>query len=90
MDVTLELPEDIEDQLRRENPNLNSELREAVAIALFRKSILNHYQLSRTLGLDRFETDALLQRHGVTEQSLTSADVEADLQTLRRVLGPVK
>jgi predicted HTH domain antitoxin len=90
MAVTLELPKEIEDELRRENPNLDSDLREACALALFRKGALNHYQLSRTLGLDRFETDALLQRNGVTEQGLTAADLEADSNALDMVLGPVQ
>ena len=86
MSVTLELPKDIEDKLRRENPNLDSDLREACALALFRKGTLNHHQLSRILRLDRFETDALLKRHGVTEQSLRPNDLEADRNTLRKVL----
>jgi hypothetical protein len=86
MSVTLVLPEDIEDKLRRENPNLDSDMREACAIALFRKGTLNHYQLSRILRLDRFETDAFLKRHEVTEQALTPADLEADRSTLRKVL----
>jgi predicted HTH domain antitoxin len=86
MSVTLELPKDIEDKLRRENPNLDSDVREACAVALFRKGTLNHYQLSRILQIDRFETDALLKRHGVTEQALTPTDLEADRNTLRKVL----
>ena len=86
MAVTVELPKDIEDKLRRENPNLDSDVREACALALFRKATLNHYQLSRILQIDRFETDALLKRHGVTEQALTPTDLEADRNTLRKVL----
>ena len=87
MSVTLELPKDIEDKLRRENPNLDSDVREACAVALFRKGTVTHAQLSRILGLGRFETDAVLKRHGVTEQALTPADLEADRNTLRKVLG---
>jgi len=36
--------------------------------------------------VDRFATDAVLKRHQVEEQSLTSADLEADRDTLRKVL----
>ena len=86
MSVTLELPKDIEDKLRRENPNLDSDVREACALALFRKGTLNHRQPSRILQIDRFETDALLKRHGVTEQALTPTELEADRNTLRKVL----
>lgn len=38
--------------------------------------------LGQTLGLDRFETDVLLKRHRVTEQSLSHEDVDADVQSL--------
>lgn len=72
--------------MRRENPNLDSDVREACAVALFRKGTLNHCLLSRILRLDRFETDALLKRHGVTEQALTPTDFEADRNTLHKVL----
>ena len=70
MTVTVELPKDIEEKLRRENPNLDSDLREACAVELFRQRRLNHYQLSRVLGLNRYDTDAVLKRHQVEEQSL--------------------
>ena len=86
MSVTVELPRDIEERLRRENPNLDADAKEAYAIELFRQSKLNHFQLSRVLGVDRHATDAVLKRHQVEEQSLTSTDLEADRETLRRVL----
>ena len=86
MSVTIELPQDIEEKLRHENPNLDSDVREAYAVELFRQGKLNHLQLSRVLGLDRFATDAILQRRGVEEQSLTGADIEADRRSLRAVL----
>jgi predicted HTH domain antitoxin len=82
----LDLPKDIEEALRRENPNLDSDAREACAVELFRQGKLNHFQLSRVLGVDRFETDAVLKRHHVDERSLSSADLEADRTTLRKVL----
>lgn len=86
MSVTVELPRDIEERLRRENPNLDADAKEAYAVELFRRGQLNHFQLSRVLDMDRFATDAVLKRHQVEEQSLTSADLEADRETLRRVL----
>ena len=86
MSVTLDLPKDIEERLRRENPNLDSDAKEACAVELFRQGKLNHFQLSCVLGVDRFETDAVLKRHHVEEQSLSSADLEADRTTLRKVL----
>jgi hypothetical protein len=42
------------------------------------------------LGLDRFETDAYLKRHNVFEGSLTMADLDADRETLERVLNKAR
>lgn len=87
MSVIVELPQAIEERLRRENPNLDSEAAEACAVELFRQGRLSHFDLSAVLGVDRIETDAVLKRHGVEERSLTGDDVEADRATLREVLG---
>ena len=86
MSVIVELPKDIEEKLRQENSNLDSDAKEAYAVELFRQGKLNHFQLARVLGVDRFETDAVLKHHHVEEQSLSSADLEADRTTLRQVL----
>ena len=86
MSVTVELPGDIEERLRRENPHLDADAKETYAVELFRQGQLNHFQLSRVLGVDRFATDAVLKRHKVEEQSLTGADLESDRLTLRKVL----
>ncbi len=85
--VTLDLPPDLEEKLRRETANLDSEVKEAYVLELFRRGKLSHYELSRVLGLDRFETDAYLKRHNVFEGSLTMEDLEADRRTLDRVIG---
>ena len=42
----------------------------------------------RLLGLDRFETDALLKRHQVSERSLNHSDVDADVQSINDLIGP--
>ena len=66
---------------------MDLEAREACAVELFRQGRLNHFQLSRVLGIDRFEVDAVLKRHRVEEQSLSAAELECDRETLRKVLG---
>ena len=81
--VRLNLPPDVEEKLRQETPDLDNDVKEAYALELFRRGKLSHYELSRVLGLDRFETDAYLKHHNVFEGSLTSEDLEADLNTLR-------
>ncbi len=90
LNVTLDLPPDLEEKLRRETPNLDADVKEAYALELFRRGKLSHYELCRVLGLDRFETDAWLKRHKVFDGSLTMADLEADRQTLDRVMSKAR
>jgi predicted HTH domain antitoxin len=87
MHVTLDLPVDLEEKLRRETANLDAEVTEVYAVELFRRGRLSHYELARVLGLDRYETDSFLKRHGVFDGSPTMADLEADRRTLDRILG---
>jgi len=85
LSVTLDLPAEVEEKLRRENPNLDAEVKEVFALELFRRGKLSHGELAQVLGLDRFATDAYLRRHKVFEDSLTMEDLEADRKTLDRV-----
>ncbi|MBI5094526.1 MAG: UPF0175 family protein [Candidatus Hydrogenedentes bacterium] len=85
LNVTLSLPPDLEERLRREITNLDADVREAYAVELFRRGSLSHYELASILGLDRMEMDAYLKRHHVLEGSLTMADLDADRETLSRV-----
>jgi len=87
MAVTFQLPAEVEQKLRAQNSNLDREAKEAYGLELFRQGKLTHYELSQVLGLDRFETDAYLMNHNVFEGSLTNEDLEADRQTLDRILG---
>ena len=84
--LTFSLPPEVEERLRTEIPDLNGAVREAFAVDLFRRGILTHQGLGRSLGLDRFETDALLKRHRVTERSLSHEDVDADVRNLDELL----
>lgn len=68
--------------------DLPRETREIEAVRLFRKGKLNHFELSQTLGLDRFETDRILQRHCVEEQNITMDDIARELAGLNELLGP--
>ena len=85
--VRLNLPPDVEEKLRQETPDLDNDVKEAYALELFRRGKLSHYELSRILGLDRFETDAYLRRHNVLEGSPTLEDLEADRDTLRELFS---
>lgn len=82
--VTLDLPADIEQRVRSETSDLDSDVREAYALELFRRGKLSHFELSQVLRLDRFETDAYLKRHSVVEGTLSMDDLENDWRTLQR------
>jgi Uncharacterised protein family (UPF0175) len=87
MSVTFQLPDDLEHQLRRELSNLDELAKEAALAELYRQEKLTHHQLATALGLDRFETEDLLTRHNVTEDLITAAQFNAQLATLRKLVG---
>jgi predicted HTH domain antitoxin len=85
LNVTFDFPPDVEQKLRQEQSDLSSEVKEAYALELFRRGRLTHFELSRVLGMDRFETDAFLKQHNVLAGSPTMADLEEDRKTLERL-----
>lgn len=88
MAVSFQLPDELEQKLRSQSHDLEGEAKAAYVLELFRCGKLTHYELSQILAIDRPETDALLKKHNVYEGSITFDDLEADRQTLERVLGP--
>ena len=88
--VTIQLDAALEAQLRREVGDLDQVAKEATLVDLFRQGKLSHFELTQALGVDRFETNAILNKHGVHEGSLTLEDLEEQRLTLDRVLGPVR
>lgn len=86
MSITLDLPSEMEHRLRKVVPNLDNEAREAVALDLFRRETITHYELGQILGLDRFQTDAFLKERQEFAQSLTLADVESDRRSIKELL----
>ena len=86
MDVNFEISEDVAAQLRSSGTDLNQLAKELLLVESFRRGVVTHAQLAQALGLDRFETDELLQRHRIYEQSLTMEDLESDRRNLEQVL----
>jgi energy-converting hydrogenase A subunit M len=83
MAVTIQLSAEIEQALRRQFSDIDQAAKEALLVELYRQDKLTHNELALALGLDRFEADALLRKHGVTEDLLTGAEYEAALSHLR-------
>jgi len=77
--ITFELPQDIESSLRAEFADLDSAAKEAALVELYRQHKLTHHELSKALGLSRFDTDAVLKSHGVYyEMTLEQIRRESD------------
>lgn len=88
--IQIQLSNNLEERLRQDWGDLDYAAKEALLLEAFRQRRLTHYELSAALGLDRFETDAMLKKHQIYEGSPTLADVEDDRETLDRVLGPIR
>lgn len=82
MQITIHLPKDVEQRLRESSPDLERDAQEALALELFRKQRITHFELGQMLGLDRFETDAFLVDRAEFSQSPTTDELEGDLQKL--------
>jgi predicted HTH domain antitoxin len=87
MALTIELPADVEQRLRTENPDIDAEVKEAMLVELYRQDKLSRYELSLALGLNRFETDAVLKKRRVTEDLPTPEELEEDLRRARELLN---
>jgi len=88
MSIHFELPEAIEFKLRSELGDLALAGKEAMLIELYRQTRLTHHELSQALGLLRFETDADLKKHGVSEDLLTPEEYDDQIQGLTRLISP--
>ncbi|MDZ4659084.1 MAG: UPF0175 family protein [Bythopirellula sp.] len=87
MAVTIQLPTDVEQSLRADNPDFDAEAKEALLIELYRQEKLTRYELSLALDINRFETDALLKKHKVTIDLPTPEEMEEDLRRARELFG---
>jgi hypothetical protein len=87
MSVTFQLPISIEEQLRGQLADLDEVVKEAAMVELYRLGMLTHHELATALGLERFEADALLKRHHVAEDLITSEEFAEEAAALRKVIG---
>ena len=84
MQITLELPEDIVQELRSKWNDLPRAALESLALEAYRSHALTATQLRRLLGFEtRMQVDAFLKEHEVYD--FTAADFEQDRDTLRQL-----
>lgn len=77
----------MERQLREELGDVNQAAKEAALVELYRQGTLSHGKLAECLGISRYETDAVLTRHNVTEDLITLDEFEEQVAGLRKILG---
>ena len=84
MQITLDLPEDIVQELRSKWKELPRAALESLALEAYRSHALTAAQLRRLLGFEtRMQVDGFLKEHEVYD--FTAADFEQDRETLRQL-----
>ena len=81
--ITFELPDDIGKHLAAIVADIDEAAKEAAVVELYRQGQLSHGALAECLGLSRFEADAVLVRHHVTEDLPTVDDFRDQVRALR-------
>lgn len=84
--VSFQLPDNIEQQLRAEVGDVSATAKEAALVELYRQGQLSHGKFAEALGISRYEADAVLSRHNVTEDLLTRAEFDEQVTSLRKLL----
>src|SRR5262249_31775177 len=87
MAITFELSAQLERQLRDAWADFDAVAKEAALVKLYRQAKLTHHQLAIALGLDRFATDGLLQRHEVTEDLVSAEALDSQIAAARKLVS---
>ncbi len=87
MEVTVEIPEDIAQQLHTKWDNLPRGVLESLALEAYRSGMLTMMQLRRLLGFETpMELDAFLKQAGI-HLDYDLDNLREDLETIRKVRG---
>jgi predicted HTH domain antitoxin len=90
MAITIQIPNEIEQDLRRKTPNLDESAREQFLIANYQAGKLSTGDIAVILGLEtRLQAEQWLGERGISRNYSPEA-LDADRKTLDRLLGPVK
>lgn len=89
MVIKIELPTEIEDDLRSQDPRLDYHARDHFLVAHYQAGQLSTGDIAIILDLEtRFQAEEWLADHGAC-QNYSPDDLEADRRTLDQILGPV-
>jgi len=84
MNISFELPPNIEQRVCNEGTDLNREAKEAYLIDLYRQERISHDDLSEALGLGFHQTQQLIKEHGAGDD-FTLSEFEAERAVLREM-----
>ena len=84
MNVSFEIPQDMEQQLRSEGVDPNREAKQVYLLEQFRQARITHRQLEEVLGLSFYETELILKQRGMG-QDLDTEAFGAERDLLRKV-----
>lgn len=87
MTIRFELPESVEILLKAGGGDPSRVMLESALVELYRQDQITHHELGKALALSRFEVDAILKCHGVTEDLPTWDEVAKDAEQLRQLLA---
>jgi predicted HTH domain antitoxin len=88
MAITIQLPAEIEQELRRQTPNLDESAREQFLISKYQEGKLGTGDIAETLGFEtRYEPQRWLAERGVPI-NYSLAGLEQDRKNLDERLGP--
>ncbi len=82
MSISFEIPQDIEQELRANDLDMNREATEAYLVNLYCEDRISHRQLGEALGLSRYETDGVLKRYKVSP-NVTAEEMRAQATALK-------
>ncbi|MDQ2800148.1 MAG: UPF0175 family protein [Armatimonadota bacterium] len=82
--ITIELPDPIRETLEAEKPELPHFILEAIAVEGYRQEALSRGQVGELLGLDYWQTEVFLKKHGAYLH-YDIQDFEQDIKTLARL-----
>ncbi len=86
MNISFELPPNIEQEISANGADLSGEAREAYLVELYRQDRITHHQLAEAMGLSRLETEGILKRHEVSS-GVTAEEMRAQAAALREGLA---
>jgi hypothetical protein len=84
MQITIELPDELAEQIQRNSGDIGRRMLEALAAEGYRSGALTGRQIRQLLGLkNRYELDAFLKQAGIFRE-YSAAELEHDYQMSRQ------